>query len=210
MGAPDTRLAPNSRYGAELDEGVVLEDVAEAVGTDHTAGVQDNAASDIHVVVNRHVGVQHAALAQHYALADGAAGANAAGQTDAAAVADRDVGPDGRQCADFDILTDRGGGMNTGLDLHGGIEAVHGAREGRAGLRRVNHGAAAGAGIIGRHDQTAGGGVVRPLDGLAAAEERKLAAARCLQRGNARQFLFAVTFKGGAQPFGQFTYAHVL
>ena len=50
------------------------------------------------------------------------------------AVADIDMRPDGGQRADLDIFADYGGGMDAGLDLHGGIKAVHGAREGSARL----------------------------------------------------------------------------
>src|SRR5579862_2178773 len=78
-------------HAAHLGEpviAVVLKDVTEPIRPDHTAGMQNHTAANVHVVVNGDVGVEHTAFSQHHALADGAAGADAAGQADARTVAD--------------------------------------------------------------------------------------------------------------------------
>ena len=61
------------------------------------------------------------------------------------AVADHRVRADVHQRAQLDVLADHGGGMHAGLELGGGIEAAHRAREGGARLGHADHGAVATA-----------------------------------------------------------------
>ena len=129
---------------------------------------------------------------------------------DRRAVADTTCGPMAASAPISTSLPIDRRGMNPGLDRRGGMEAAHGAREGRARLGRADHGAAARARIIRRHDQAARGGGFRLLARLAAAEEREIAAAGGFERSHAGQLLLAIAFEGGAQPFRQFAYAHVL
>ena len=170
--------------------------------------MNDDAAPYVHVVVNGDVGMEYGAVAQRDALADHAARANAHGHARACSIAHHRVRPNISERAQFDIGPHHRRGMDAGLDFRRGIEAAHRTRERGARFRHADHRAVRRALPIERHQQTPGCRAFGLRRGFPPADKRQFRRAGRFDCPRARQFLFAVAFKSGAQPLGQFTNSH--
>ena len=118
------------------------------------------------------------------------------------AIAHHRVRTDVDQRAHLDVFAHNGGGVNARLQLRGGIEAVQRARKGAARVGGADHRAIRGAGPFQRDDQAARGRAFRLRRGFARAHKGCFRAAGRFQRRGAAQLLFAIAFKGSAEPLG--------
>ena len=113
---------------------VLLHDVPEPISPHHAAGVENRAASNVDVVVNRDIRMQNAPFTENDALSQYAPRADAGGHPDARAIADSGVGANINHSTDFDSSANYRGGVDSRLEFDSGIKAAHGTRERRARL----------------------------------------------------------------------------
>jgi len=181
--------------------------VAESVRANHRAGVNDDAAPYIHVVVNGDVGMEHGASPNTTRLPTTqpapmltATPARVPSPTTA-------CGPTYASAPSSTSAPTTAVGWMPGL-----ISAVD--RSGSSPARRPCAVPARGSpcGNTGSANRAAPADIppesFRPAPRLSAAHKRQFRRAGRFNRPRARQFLLAVAFKCGAQPLGQFTNSH--
>src|SRR6185369_10001655 len=163
------RRAVNAGIRADLDEvaqldsadlreffiTAALHDKTEAVRANHAAGMQDDAAADPDVVIDRDVGMQQAALADGDAATDTAPCPDRCGGADVRSFTDAHMRSNRNTFADSCVRGDHGGDVNAWFGRPVWMQPADHAGKGRAGGRGANH-RAAPPGEIHRDDQATG------------------------------------------------------